>query len=110
MRVAASTPFFDRLMMLNTRSVAVNFASLFFAGTFLAADRLREIVEKERFEGESKMLSGKITLSLGITSFPDFGESVEEILSDADNALYHAKELGRNRTVLFSEDLRENRA
>jgi len=79
-------------------------------GAFLAADRLREIVEHERFEGESKMSEGKITLSLGITSFPDFGDSVEEILSDADKALYHAKQMGKNRTVLFSEDLEEKEA
>lgn len=79
-------------------------------GAFLAADRLREIVERECFDGESKMSEGKITLSLGITSFPDFGDSVEEILSDADKALYHAKKTGKNRTVLFSEDIEENGA
>ena len=76
-------------------------------GAFLAADRLREIVELEHFEGETKMPYGKITLSLGITSFPDFGDNVEEILSDADKALYHAKNLGRNRTVLFSENIKD---
>jgi diguanylate cyclase (GGDEF)-like protein len=79
-------------------------------GAFLAADRLREIVELEHFEGEAKMSLGKITLSLGITSFPDFGDNVEDILSDADKALYHAKKLGRNRTVLFSENLRDTGA
>lgn len=79
-------------------------------GAFLAADRLRDIVEHERFEGESKMPEGRITLSLGITSFPDFGDSVEEILSDADKALYHAKKMGKNRTILFSEDLEEKEA
>ena len=79
-------------------------------GAFLAADRLREIVELEHFEGEAKMPLGKITLSLGITSFPDFGDNVEDILSDADKALYQAKKRGRNRTVLFSENLKDTGA
>ncbi len=77
-------------------------------GAFLAADRLREIVEQESFGGEENLPRGKITLSLGVTSFPDFGDSVEGILSSADKALYHAKKLGRNRTILYSEEIEEN--
>ena len=77
-------------------------------GAFLAADRLREIVEQESFGGEESLPRGKITLSLGVTSFPDFGDSVEEVLSYADKALYHAKKLGRNRTILYSEEIEEN--
>ena len=77
-------------------------------GAFLAADRLREIVEQESFGGEESLPLGKITLSLGVTSFPDFGDNVEGILSYADKALYHAKKLGRNRTILYSEEIEEN--
>ncbi|MCK4944373.1 MAG: GGDEF domain-containing protein [Candidatus Aminicenantes bacterium] len=79
-------------------------------GAFLAADRLREIVEQESFGGEESLPRGKITLSLGVTSFPDFGDSVEEVLSYADKALYHAKKLGRNRTILYSEEIEENKS
>jgi diguanylate cyclase (GGDEF)-like protein len=74
-------------------------------GAFLAADRLREKVESEIFYGEKKQPMGKITISLGITSYPEHGETIEEILSKADKALYHAKKMGRNRTVIFSEDI-----
>ncbi len=77
-------------------------------GAFLAADRLREIVEQESFGGEESLPRGKITISLGVTSFPDFGDSVEGVLSYADKALYHAKKLGRNRTILYSEEIEEN--
>jgi len=77
-------------------------------GAFLAADRLREIVEQESFGGEESLPRGKITISLGVTSFPDFGDSVEEVLGYADKALYHAKKLGRNRTILYSEEIEEN--
>lgn len=76
-------------------------------GAFLAADRLREEIEKEPFEGREQQPLGKITLSLGISSYPEHGTSVEELLDHADKALYSAKKSGRNRTVLYSEDLEE---
>jgi diguanylate cyclase (GGDEF)-like protein len=76
-------------------------------GAFLAADRLREVVEVEPFEGREKQPLGKITLSLGISSYPEHASSVEELLDCADKALYSAKNTGRNKTVLYSKDLDE---
>ena len=74
-------------------------------GAFLAADRLREIVDTETFEGEEHQPLGGLTLSLGVASYPDHGQSVEEILNRADKALYAAKKTGRNKTVIYNEDL-----
>ena len=76
-------------------------------GAFLAADRLREVVEEEPFEGREQQPLGKITLSLGISSYPEHGSTLEDLLDRADKALYSAKKTGRNRTVLYSEDLEE---
>ena len=73
-------------------------------GAFLAADRLRETVEGEPFEGSEKQPTGSVTLSLGLASFPEHGSSGEEILEHADKALYLAKEKGRNRVVIYGED------
>ena len=42
-----------------------------------------------------------ITISFGIASFPAHGESYEALLGAADDALYAAKELGRDRTVIY---------
>ena len=77
-------------------------------GAFLAADRLREVVEVEPFEGREQQPLGKITLSLGISSYPEHGSTVEELLDHADKALYSAKNTGRNKTVLYSKDLEED--
>jgi diguanylate cyclase (GGDEF)-like protein len=77
-------------------------------GALLAADRLREVVEEEPFEGRQQQPLGKITLSLGISSYPEHGSTLEELLDRADKALYSAKKAGRNRTVLYSEDLEED--
>ena len=46
----------------------------------------------------------KATISLGIASFPDHGRTGEEIISVADNALYRAKEAGRNQVMLPDTD------
>jgi len=43
-----------------------------------------------------------VKTSLGISVAPDHGNSVRELLFNADTALRKAKEMGRNRVVLFS--------
>ncbi len=43
-----------------------------------------------------------LTVSIGVTTFPDDGDSVDELLRAGDQALYAAKRLGRDRTVLFN--------
>ncbi|HEY0514593.1 MAG TPA: EAL domain-containing protein [Thermoanaerobaculia bacterium] len=43
-----------------------------------------------------------VTTSLGISLFPDDGEAAESLLSNADIAMYRAKDLGRNGFQLSS--------
>jgi diguanylate cyclase (GGDEF)-like protein len=43
-----------------------------------------------------------ITASIGISIFPDDGENAEALLKNADIALYHAKEQGRNNYQFHS--------
>lgn len=45
-----------------------------------------------------------MTLSIGISYYGDYHEySLDQLLHDADEALYKAKKLGRNRTELFQK-------
>ena len=44
-------------------------------------------------------------VSLGITFFPDDGETPEELLKNADVAMYRAKERGRNNYQFFTGDM-----
>lgn len=46
----------------------------------------------------------RVTASIGIATFPDQGTSVEELLSRADIAMYHAKQEGRNRVSVYTLD------
>ncbi len=60
-----------------------------------AADRLRLLVQDHSFPRRKRL-----TVSLGIASFPGDGDSPQAILKRADIALYAAKRAGRNQTVV----------
>ena len=44
-----------------------------------------------------------VTFSIGIAAFPENSNDKSHLLELADQALYRAKEMGRNRTVLWSD-------
>lgn len=48
-----------------------------------------------------------ISSSFGISIFPDHGESVEELLKNADLAMYKAKEIGRNNYKFYDDKMRD---
>jgi diguanylate cyclase (GGDEF)-like protein/PAS domain S-box-containing protein len=52
----------------------------------------------------------RITPSLGISIYPDDGTSLELLVKHADQALYHAKEHGRNRWAYFAATLNQHAA
>ena len=45
------------------------------------------------------------TPSIGISVYPSDGEDVETLLKNADAAMYHAKESGRNNYQFFTQDM-----
>ena len=49
--------------------------------------------------------SPSISASIGIALFPDDADAPEELLRQADQAMYAAKQAGRNRYSYFTEDL-----
>lgn len=65
-------------------------------GAMLFAERLRQKVEESSFEGPKGPL--KVTISVGVCSLPvHTAETADEMIKLADDALYVAKENGRNR-------------
>ena len=48
-----------------------------------------------------------VTTSMGISVFPQDGQTVEELFKNADAALYHAKDSGRDCFQFFSSSLNE---
>ena len=48
------------------------------------------------------------TLSIGISIFPDDGDSLDPLMQYADMAMYQAKESGRNKYCFFSRNMRQD--
>jgi diguanylate cyclase (GGDEF)-like protein len=46
-----------------------------------------------------------VTLSIGISLYPDDGEDAEAVLTNADTAMYHAKRGGRNNYWRFTPEM-----
>jgi diguanylate cyclase (GGDEF)-like protein/putative nucleotidyltransferase with HDIG domain len=65
------------------------------------AERLRRAVRSRMTAPDGRTLSA----SFGIASFPKHGSDPEVLLDHADQAMYAAKHLGRDRTVIFSDGL-----
>ena len=67
-------------------------------GGKVVAERIRENVYALNMPHEASTTADRVTVSIGVaTMVPDEIGSVEGLLSLADQALYQAKESGRNR-------------
>jgi diguanylate cyclase (GGDEF)-like protein len=64
-----------------------------------SAERLREKIKELRVQYGSGVLE-TITLSLGVALFPENGTTAKAVLHAADEALYEAKDQGRDRVVV----------
>lgn len=69
-------------------------------GAYLLAERLRLRVAAMFAEQ-----AVPLTISFGIAAFPVHGSTQEELMRAADDALYAAKALGRDRSVLHSGEI-----
>ena len=63
------------------------------------ADSLRKKIEANVLHYHDRVLP-KVTVSIGIAVYPASGTTPRALLSEADRALYKAKDAGRNRVVM----------
>ncbi len=71
-------------------------------GAMYVAERIRKAVEASKIRVYDAVV--KVTLSIGISTFPYDGKEEETLIDKADWALYRAKKLGRNRVCVFDEN------
>lgn len=66
------------------------------------AERVRDRIEDYHFEGEELQPAGKLTVSLGI-SLNSSHKTLDQLIGEADQALYQSKHNGRNQLTAFAE-------
>jgi diguanylate cyclase (GGDEF)-like protein len=75
------------------------------ADAFKYAERLREAIASHPFPHRESQPFEFLSISGGIASFPDHERSIQGVIRLADEALYKAKESGRNRITVHNSSL-----
>ncbi|MCX7642911.1 MAG: sensor domain-containing diguanylate cyclase [Armatimonadetes bacterium] len=70
----------------------------------ILAERLRQIIAESPVT-VSPDLQIRITISIGVAVFPEHAQNGNELVRAADEALYKAKQTGRNKVCLFEPEL-----
>lgn len=71
-------------------------------GAMTLAERIRKAIENTPLDNPNGGEPLKITVSLGISTYPDLASSFAELYEQADIALYKSKANGRNRATLYN--------
>jgi len=74
-------------------------------GAAEVAERLRDRVEKKQLRYQGVLWP--VTISIGVAVFPGDTGDTEKLINYADQALYRAKNSGRNRVVVWNSDIRD---
>jgi diguanylate cyclase (GGDEF)-like protein len=73
----------------------------------IIAEKIRLSIQDTYFEGEENQPNGKITASIGISTYPNKAKSDVELIKSADDALYRAKFFNKNRIEAYTSILDE---
>ncbi len=65
---------------------------------FLIAERIRMDIQKYPFLNQEIFPNKMLTVSLGISTFPENGQLPAELITSSDRSLYQAKRKGKNNT------------
>ena len=69
-------------------------------GAFLVAERLRRATHRSFAEDPMGL-----TISFGVATYPAHGDDLRSLMRAADRALYAAKDLGKDRTAIYSPEV-----
>ena len=71
------------------------------AGAKLAAERIRQAAENASIKAYDAQV--RVTVSIGVATFPEDGDLASVLVDRADWSLYRAKKTGRNRVCIFGD-------
>jgi len=69
-------------------------------GAMQCAEKIRKTIEETAMHDNTDK-TFTIQTSCGIATYPDHGESIGNIIKNADVALYSAKNAGKNKSVIY---------
>ena len=102
--VASNIRAYHKIYRYGGEEFAILMADANQDNALCAARRLQETIEKEQFRGEKKSQpNGKITVSIGVATFPSDAAKKSKLTEAADLALHRAKESGRNQVCVFGK-------
>jgi diguanylate cyclase (GGDEF)-like protein len=67
-------------------------------------ERVRAQIQAHPFGADGGGAPRRLTVSIGIATYPADAEKADELVRSADNALYIAKSRGKDQVVLFGDD------
>jgi diguanylate cyclase (GGDEF)-like protein len=70
-------------------------------GAYVMGERLRKALERESFLVDGKTV--KVTCSMGLAVYPKDSHDKNTLLENADKAMYHSKENGKNLVTIYSQ-------
>lgn len=73
-------------------------------GAKTKAERLRMFMDSKEHDGGENLPRGKVTLSIGVATYPDDAMDAVSLLKQADKALRAAKQKGKNQVQTVPKD------
>lgn len=99
--IMRNTPEGTEVYRYSADEFSVLFSNTEKERAFLIMEKLRDAFNPDIWEGEKRV---NATLSIGISSCPEDGSRINEIVRKAEGALFRAKKAGRNKVCLSREE------
>jgi diguanylate cyclase (GGDEF)-like protein len=72
------------------------------ADAAITAEKILTELKKTHSIGEHRL---HVTVSIGVSTYPSSGDDAESLIKNADTAMYHAKQCGRNNYQFYKPDM-----
>ena len=72
-------------------------------GALIKLEKVRKEIENFPFEYREKQPGGKVTVSIGVATYPIDTKNAQDLINYADKALYRAKATGKNRIYMYRD-------
>ena len=100
----AIKPFNGQVFRMGGDEYAVHLPESLRGNATKIAEHLLEALRHYRFQSSAQQRVSSLTASVGVALYPFHGSDVTGLLSNADIAMYQAKDGGRNRVMLYDQD------